>query len=61
MKKFLILASHIANRKVEIEAKDLEEALQIANKSGKTLFDSTIEAPNWQVDHVAEVGNSPIN
>ena len=55
MKKFKVTASYITYCTTEIEAKTLEEALELARDLDGGCFESQVDGDDWNIDDVVEI------
>lgn len=54
MKTYRVTASYRTFCTVEIEAKNQDEAYQIAQDLDGSVFESTIDPDDWQIEHIEE-------
>jgi hypothetical protein len=55
MKKFKVTASYITYCTTEIEAKTLEQAIELARDLDGGCFESQVDGDDWHIDDVVEI------
>jgi hypothetical protein len=54
MKTYRVTASYRTFCTVEIEAEDQDQAYEIAIELDGSVFESTIDPDDWQIEHIEE-------
>ena len=54
MKTYRVTASYRTFCTVEIEAENQEQAYEMANELDGSVFESTIDPDDWQIEHIQE-------
>jgi hypothetical protein len=54
MKTYRVTASYRTFCTVEIEAEDQDRAYDIAKELDGSVFESTIDPDDWQIEHIQE-------